>query len=197
MSRLLAATVLALVLSLAAAAPVPREADKPVVYFPTKPGATWVYREGDREFTQRIVKVEDRGGTKVVRVERARRGEAPAPWMVVEVGPRGLVQTHVFADRLDPPQRLLPHPVKPGDRWNLYFYEGREGALRVDVTAAQAEPITVPAGTFSTVRVDAAYDGPRGKETSSRWYAAGIGEVQKTSDGKTERVLVSFSRGKD
>src|SRR5262245_45712121 len=130
--------VLAVIISVAvvlglAAAPAPKDADKPVVYFPTKPGATWVYREGDREVTERVAKVEDRGGTKVVRVERARRGEALAPWMVVEVGPRGLVQTHHIAHRLDTPLQFLPDRVKLGDKWNLYHYEGREGGLRVDV----------------------------------------------------------------
>ena len=64
MTRPLTALVGSTVLvALAPAAPVPKGAEKPPVYFATKVGTEWVYKETDGDVTLRVTAVEDKDGT--------------------------------------------------------------------------------------------------------------------------------------
>src|SRR5690348_4862763 len=72
MSRLLAMMAVFLLVALAPAAPVPKGAGKPVLYFPVKVGAKWVYRTGyptgDEEETREVTRVVEKDGEFVVSV---------------------------------------------------------------------------------------------------------------------------------
>src|SRR4029453_776509 len=67
MTRLvISVPALALLLSLAAAAPVPKGAEKAPLYFPTKVGAKWVYDDDGHKYTMVVTDVEARDGRMVV-----------------------------------------------------------------------------------------------------------------------------------
>src|SRR4051812_37098401 len=86
----IAATAVAVVLGLATAAPVPRGADRPVLYFPTKVGTKWVYRGTSAamtwEVTQVVTAVNDEGGAKVVTVEVRPNGTTADAYRVAVSG---------------------------------------------------------------------------------------------------------------
>lgn len=192
--------------ALAPAAPVPKHLMKgPVYYYPTTPGAKWVYHGGGQDFTLVVSKVEDRKGAKVVSVDLV-DGNQRRPYEVVDVSPAGLVRTVVFFGKPDPPDVLLKAPFNTGDSWPFDHAGGSADLPRITGTRdiAGVEKVAVLAGTFEAVRVDMCFPAvPGGKAKAARskvsaWYAPNVGQVKWTgADGKTVWELKSFTPGKE
>jgi hypothetical protein len=200
--RQLLATLIATALcaALIPAAPVPKPPAKaPAYYYPTKPGAKWVYDTPSGEQVFVVSKVEDRKGTKVVTTEIA-NGKNRTPFEVAEVSAAGLVETDCPTGRLDPPIVRLKAPFKAGDSW-AYDSPGGGGTptIKATCTVAGVEQIKVPAGTFEAVKVNVEYalkDGAR--RVLVDWYAPNVGLVRKADgEGKNIWLLKSFTPGKD
>ncbi len=201
MYRFLAVLLVPVVVAaVAPAAPVPKLAGKGETrYYPTTLGAKWVYTDASGDDVLVISKVEEVKGAKVVTVERV-EGEKRFPFEKVRVSEGGVARVAIPQGEFDPPLVLLSVPFKVGDAWT---YRGAgAGTLAQQRTSAVfgSEKVTVPAGTFDAVRVDAEYTIAFGqatvKHSCSFWYAPGVGLV-KMKDGNAERVLKSFTPGKE
>jgi hypothetical protein len=195
MNRLLTITALTLLAALAPAAPVPRDADKPILYHPVQVGARWTYQTDSGERVLTVTRVEARGGTKVVHVGHVEAGGKVTPFVVMEVSGRGLVQTHTGGHQFDRAMTRFLQPAGPGERWGYHIFFGQKDEQVGTCTRGPVEQVVVPAGTFLAVRVDCAYTFFGAARSAAFWYAADVGEVKMEADGNT-RVLTSFTPGK-
>lgn len=185
---------LALVSALAPAAPVPKGAEKPsVYYFPTTVGTKWVYQTltpFDSTETMVVTKVEAKGEVRIVSSAVVTDDELRPQWDT-EVSPKGLVVLHrVTGD--DSRLCLLKLPLDAHKKWE-YEDPLRRGV--VEVVTSGPEKVTVPAGTFRAVRVVRTFtESIHGLQTTS-WFAPGVGEIKRSSRNFS-RVLKSFTPGK-
>lgn len=164
----------------AAGAPVPKDAGKNVVYFPTAVGAKWVYETAAGELESAVVSEVDKTDGGLI-VSRAGVDGTRTAYTKMIVSADGLQQAREGADDLG---WVLKTNVKAGDSWQM-----PEGGKR---TVHGPEQVKVPAGTFTALRVVWEQNGA----TYTSWYAPGIGEVKrvaKRGDAETvTRALKSF-----
>lgn len=188
MARLIAWCVAVLATVPVLAAPVPKGAGAAPVYFPTTVGAKWVYERDGRgdEIVSVSAAEKVEGGVAVARTAGEGNGTVYAKVVVSATGLR--------QDREGPtgdavPVWLLKTGVRPGDSWEV-----ADGGKR---TVHEPEKVTVPAGTFTAVRV--VWD--REGEQQTFWYAPGIGEVKRVvKRGDNEvvtRALKSYKSNAD
>jgi hypothetical protein len=182
MARFLAGC-LTLLCSLALAAPVPKDAGKNVIYFPTTVGARWVYEDADGETEEVEVYEVEKDGDNFV-VGRRRVGET-TPYTKMIVSAAGLRQ---------PPDRgtekgWVLKALKSGESWEV-----PDGGKR---TVYGPEEVKVAAGTFKALKVVWESEG----RTLTSWYAPSVGEVKRTikrNDVETVyRSLKSFTTKAD
>jgi hypothetical protein len=190
-SRLFAAPVaVAVVLSLAPAAPVPKGAEKSRLYFPTTVGAKWVYQDEGGDVTEVVTAVGQAEEATVVTVGRIGPDGKTVPVAKWAVSERGLFLLEYDGIKRDPPHCYLKLPLQPGVDWD---FELTKPVWRG--SARKSERIQVPAGEYDAIAVDVSV----GKRPPilSYWLAAGIGFVKKTNRENTSRILKSFTPGKD
>lgn len=168
---------------LALAAPVPKDAGKTPIYFPTAVGAKWVYEDTDGETEEVEVYEVEKDGDNVV-VGRRRVGET-VPYTKMIVSADGLRQP---PDREGEKGWVLKSKLKAGESWEV-----PGGGKR---TVSGPEEVKVPAGKYQALKVVWEDDG----RTLTSWYAPGVGEVKRTvkRDGVeiVYRSLKSFTEGK-
>lgn len=205
--RLLLTTILcAALLAVTSAAPVPKDAEKPTLYYPTQKGATWTYRTGDREETFVVTDVQKKDGATIVSVGQIVLGKQD--WVKdVKVSDAGVFE--VVGPR-DKPRPILELPAKAGDVKEIDWVGPRPGKepLKWRKTIGDAEAVKTAAGTFQAISVESAFyrkteDGGRGELRSriKRWFAPGVGLVREVieQDGQAEKeygVMVSFTPAK-
>ena len=192
MRLLLASILCAALLAVTSAAPVPKDASKPVLYFPTQVGAKWVYKEGDSEVVYRITSVAQRG--EVARVTYGKEeGEKFVSEYVMVVSRNGLVME---SDGLDGPLSVLKLPVTPSQTWTEECLSALLGKGKATFTA-EAKDVVVPAGAYRTIRVRSVVSMERlEKEVIHEiWYAPEVGAV-KEAYGHIVRELKSFTPAK-
>lgn len=121
-------------------------------------------------------------------------------WMVSSVGPStgtypnlGSTSTTQLEDQWDPPLLVLPAVVEVGARWqskstqrHTITREGKPPEVTTQTIDRNCEvmlkeELTVPAGTFQTLRVDCAPVG--GVSKAAIWYADGVGLIQYAEPG--------------
>jgi hypothetical protein len=191
------------VLSLAPAAPVPKGADRPVLYFPTKVGTTWVYDNSYSGETEEVLTaVREKDGATIVSVDRVGAHGELFPERRLAVSGRGLYLVQDGKRESEAPCPWIQLPHKPGDTW-------KHGDA--SYWACAVERVRVPAGVYLAVRVDCTgtiplNDGTALKYTSSDWYAAEVGLVKRVAESFQPGlprlpplviVLKSFTPGKD
>ncbi len=170
-------------LSALTAAPVPKDTSPPL-YFPTAVGAKWVYEKvNGPDETVTVSKVETVGGEFVV--SRAGANGNELQYVKVTVSAAGLRQNREDGNGQLVSVDLLRAKFRDGDSWPV-----PDGGKR---TIRGPEPIEVPAGKFTAVKVTWEHDG----QQLTSWYAPGVGEikrVEKIGDGKERvtRLLKSF-----
>jgi hypothetical protein len=194
--------------TIAFAAPVPKQANQPILYHPTQVGTKWVYTFGTEDETHAITDtVETVDGTVVNVVDVDDLGVG-LPWHKLLVSGTGITRIEMFGTKLDPPDTLVRTPGKRGDTWEINATGKRDGLdplrLRKDgnitvigkrkVEMAE-ERINVPAGAFTAIRVEADLAWNGNPRQSTAWYAPGVGLVKLVS-GNIEKVLKSFTLGK-
>jgi hypothetical protein len=192
--------VLAAVLGFATAAPAPKGAEEPTLYFPTRVGAQWVYlwdtkRKEDKDKDPAVVEVvtavEDKEGAKVVTVGRVHTDGKVCPTQKWAVSDRGLFQTaNLIGQPVRAPVCFLKLPHKRDQTWTL----DAPGDNKPTMTASGPERVKVPAGEYDAIRVEQRDQHPDPQTT--RWYAPGVGLVKVTS-GDLLIVLKSFDPGKE
>lgn len=182
------------------AAPLPKGGPPPT-FFPAQVGAKWVWTtEGGRgdpiETTDLVTKVERAAGETKVTVGRVGK-DGDVTWTAVtRESTKGLFRQSSGGLELDPPLPLLRFPVTAGDTWETPAVAATgEGKGRVTVVGV--EEVEVPAGKFKAVRVQVEKN-PKGAptQTSTQWWAEGVGLVKSLPPGGRVMVLKSFSPGK-
>lgn len=98
----------------------------------------------------------------------------------------------VVVGEIDVPYLMLP--PQEGETWEDLEYGG------TCTTGAVDEEVTVPAGTFTCVRVEQAWEGPADGEGSGveyvirRWYAQGVGLVKdETWEGDAKTSMIELT----
>lgn len=203
MPRLLSISLVSFVVGCAAlAAPAPREAKKPPLYFPTAVGTEWTYAAGgDDLYTDTIVEAEQLDGAAIVTVVRF-FSRKPMSTEKIQVASDGLFLLENGHGKHDPPACLLKLPYKPADRWKSYSLPIKSDRGLVKIAAAE-EQVKVPAGTFNAIRVDTEVtnDG-KASRLYTHWYAPDVGVIKYESGedvgGKRPAmVLKAFRLGKE
>ncbi|QJW93187.1 TapB family protein [Frigoriglobus tundricola] len=193
----LVAMVLGPVALAAAPAPVPKAAQKPKYYCPTKLGTKWVYKGDNEERIEEVTAVEKKENGVVITVG-VLVGEKIVPYSKTLVSDKGLFFGTSGLDEKAFPHCLLKLPSKSGDEWG---WEVAEIGRKVTRVTRDGEEVEVPAGKFQTVRVDSEVPiGKQGTQKTTEWYAPEVGLVKSvTRFGGAEdvRTLKSFTPGKD
>ncbi|AWM37875.1 hypothetical protein C1280_13285 [Gemmata obscuriglobus] len=168
------------------AAPVPKDAGKNLIYFPTVVGAKWVYEDerGGEEAVE--VSAVEKDGDELVVSRKGVDGTSTRYTQMI-VSTKGLRQPKdAFNDKPEPVW-VLKCGLRAGESW-----ETPSGKR----TLHEAEEVKVPAGTFKALRVVV----ESGTETLTSWYAPGVGEVKRTQKRcgtvTVIRSLKSFTPGK-
>jgi hypothetical protein len=203
MSRLLGftAAILLLPLALAPAAPIPAGAKKPVLFHPVTE-AKWVYRfygAGDKvgsEVVEVVMSVTHKDGVSYARLGSVFDGKKQHSGLVIAVSGKGLSHAYATSAGFVTTTEILRAPCVAGETWVV-----ERDKAQVDkeqrYTSQGPEEVEVPAGKFSTVRVDTEYvyrDGTSRKDRT--WYAPGVGEVKWEGPEGRLKVLTSFEPGK-
>jgi hypothetical protein len=183
-------------------APVPKGAEPRIVYQPAKLGTTWVYESGKNLFTVKVTSVVVKGDRTTLTLSCGDPGDPKSATEELIVTSEGVFRTALEEHRFDPPMCLLKLPAARGDSWPVKtnwttpdWAPGQRGIeFRGSVLVAGVEKVTVPAGTFEALRVEARND--NGLFLGwHRWYAPGVGMV-KIEDADNTYVLKSFTVGK-
>lgn len=180
----------------APAAPVPRHLfpQNPAYYFPTSPGTTWVYDNGNSLETHIISKVETVEEGRKITIEKVLPG-GRTPYGILIISTSRVIQVEFEGKKLDEPLLWIKTPLKTGDTWDWKFLNGTTGTD----TVRGMEKLEVPGGTFEAVKVDSkmSIGGGGAIVHSTNWYASGVGLLKTSFNGNDQRVLKSFSPGKD
>jgi hypothetical protein len=181
-----------LLLTVAAAAPVPKQA-KPPLYFPTKVGSKWVYQAGDKEWAEVVTKVEETAEGTLVTVAIELPGGKLSEYKKVLLSEKGVFSVY-FHGKLDPPRVALKFPLTPGEE---YAKPDPKAGTSTRTTFHGHGRVEVPAGVYEAVRVDSEQETIDGVRRVQVWYAPGIGLIKSGEVGKPGLVLKSFTPGKD
>src|SRR4051812_48582721 len=136
MPRILA-SCLALLCASALAAPVPKDAGKTSIYFPTTVGAKWVYERDGREDESVVVSAVEKEGDELI-VSRVGADGTSTVYAKMVVSADGLRQVRELTD--GKVGWVLKTKLESGDAWEV-----TDGGKR---TVHGPEDIEVPAGKF-------------------------------------------------
>lgn len=159
---------------------------------PMHPGQRWTYRRIDSWNNQEVERY-----SQIFNIEQS--GKWSVAWGIISSTDAKRLgttteefdaTTHAFADpRISGQYLPLQFPLAPGKTWsfNYKFQSDPETVVTVEQTAlvTRQEDVTVPAGTFKTLRVEhtghykATQPGKswRGRITETFWYAPEVGRV--------------------
>ena len=182
----LAFAVFGLAIILASAAPVPRDADKPLLFYPTAIGTKRVYQWGNgvdkgSGFTTIVSDVKRKDGAWIVTVNIVKGEDHTDPFEVVVVTEKSISYGAVGTAGFQPPLCWLALPAKEGHTWNTHLllaYPGQCDLLKGRITARSVEKVEVPAGTFECIRVEGLGTKNGMQIQDWRWYAIGLGVVK-------------------
>jgi len=198
-------------------------------YFPVVEGASWSYRvesqggPGSR-YEDTVTSVDEEGfviTTRFPGLEKESRWSCTAGGLVslsFGGGPSVSLTTlgsETSFDTQDVAGVTIPSAVEPGDTWRQTFRIHGEGFISDEITATTdgtvriafeaigVEDVSVPAGSFSTLRIDMhvrlAFEIDMGSGSvpfnstveGSSWFAEDFGMVMATSEGDIADTLVS------
>jgi hypothetical protein len=185
---------LALALPFAAAAPVPPDRRPLTDLFPTAVGTKWVYDHDGTEHVFVITAAERKGGETVVTTGLVGADGEAVEYEVLAISPGG-VSCLGGRGRWD----YVRSPHCAGASWESKHVSAGGGEVVRTHTAREPEEVTVPAGKFWAVRVDAVDDYGQEKVRWSHWYMAGVGLIKVTYEDRQRRcvmALKAFTPGK-
>jgi hypothetical protein len=185
-----------------AAAPVPRESQKPH-FFPSRIGTTWVYQKvGGFASSCTITHVEEKSdGARIVTIGWLDDdGEVQTKRRVL-LSSQGLYRLDVARGELDSPMCVLKLPLRPRQSWDFHKKGRKIPEARGTRTAFEPEEVEVPAGKYLAVRVEAKWkytdeDEKDAPWRATEWFAPNIGVVKFVDSDGDEFLLKSFTLGK-
>jgi len=191
-------------------------------YQPLVVGAQWVYQVTDTNNvaytkTSSVVSFEDVGGTyagtMTYKLSETVKSSTQYTWYqstdtdVRRLHDQSLDSTGVLSDddwyapynlRIDE----TPEHLTAGAAWQLTYQDTHISAKKMTtkVTSttenwscdAVAETVTVPAGTFSAVRITRT-DTASGGSAKTQWFVPGVGKVREENNSGHLEVLMSYS----
>jgi hypothetical protein len=167
---------------------------------PTADGTTWEYgRQGiePASLTVRIAGKENVGGKELIRVETLAGDELTMTelWSVTDRGVLRHRITRSDGDPIvfDPPQTLVPAPLRPGVKWELE--DEVEGTrMRQQFTVVGETDVDLAAGKFRAFHLRCEQPWPI-SITIDRWFVPGTGFVKDitTTRGPNGRLLSRVS----
>lgn len=148
-------------------------------YFPLNAGSKWVYKTGDSDVTVAVAGVERADGEDRVRVDtETPSGTKTAEYFVVRLD--GVYRVQVKDEKVAPPVKVLPIPVKVGATWDVNSKLNTQAIKGTFVVKSDRERVTVPAGTFDAILVEGKdFDIAGAKTTIRIWFAKDRGIVQE------------------
>lgn len=191
------ASVILLALALCAPA-FAKEKSRPKAppdYYPMPTGATWNYtwKTADGKtggFDIKVLPPVKEGATTYLLAERKTGQTTLVDWYSK---PEGWVLMHKQVNpnpqapqlQFTPPRQLLKRPLKIGDTWPWTGTGLMNQAIQEESTVEGDESVTVPAGTFSTIRVATRITQGDTITNKKWWFAPGVGMVRSTTDNGT------------
>jgi len=174
-------------LSIAVAAPVPKDAKKENP-FPYTVGTKWEYiHDGDEKkvWVEEVTECEEKDGAITFKVDIT-PDEGEKRFEVYRLKDGELVITATQDGKFDPPMLIAKAGMKAGDEWKSKWTLKAE-CLTVEaettLTVGKAEEITTPAGKFTATPVTRTGEG---EEKVVFWFADGAGMIRQTTDGVKE-----------
>jgi len=171
-------------------------------WMPAEHGTTWTFRDTlDGRVTERSLRAGSLPNEEielVVSVEDAKRrdekvdattiglfdGERLA-W-ILQTTPDEVRQFRSMGMRWHTMELSIPRALKDGATWKAPHTWMSCGFATTERTyTAVAERVTVPAGAFDAIRVDAA----EGSRTTSMWLVKGVGIVKQVAGGRTSELV--------
>lgn len=170
---------------------------KQTVYFATRVGAKWVYKEGKRVESRVVTGVSTNGKDTYVSVSKEDKSGKNAPLWRVKVTAKGLVRLGLRPFEAQPPIVLLKLPIKSGQHWKYLMLDGPVIKEEGTMTCYGPERVTVPAGTFTAVRVVAesivSYSTLLTQPVKTTyWYAPGVGLVKRVDHQGRMLILQEY-----
>jgi hypothetical protein len=145
-------------------------------YFPLKAKSKWVYKVGDNEVTVQVAKVDKEMFQLDTLV-----GKDPktSEWCVVKAD--GVYRTQVKDDKIDPPVKVLPLPVKKDASWDINSKLGAQSIKGTMKIKSVSEKLTIGTATFeNVVLVEGENLDVSGAKTTVRvWFAKDKGIVKE------------------
>jgi hypothetical protein len=169
-------------------------------YFPLKVKAKWTYKVGDNFVDVMVVKSEKKGNEEQYQVDTV-VGKDPKTneWYVVR--PDGVYRTQVKDDKLDPPVKVLPLPIKKDATWDVNSKLGNQTIKGTMKVVSDKDKVKVPAGEFEAVLVEGKDMDVAGNKTTVRiWFAKDKGIVREEfvlqTGEKVTLELAKYEEGK-
>ncbi len=204
MTRCLACTTTLLALGVGCVA-FAQDPTKESPYFPLKKGTTWTYKrilksgEGP-PFTVQVTE-SDKDGTQLETFVKDRDNKDKDKLVASEtvvVTDDGIYRTAINGIKPDAPVCFFKLPPKKGDRWDVdtkIHGQVVKGTFTID-----EEEVTVPAGTYKAIKVEAKDFNIGGAQTTIVcWFAEKVGVVKRSfrvPNGFVVQELEKFAEGK-
>ena len=138
-------------------------------------------------FTIKVVALEKVGDYECYRLEATLR-DKPVGTEHLLSAKNGIFRVRTDRDDVIPPVCILQIPAKKGSSWKGDYKLGGKAAsagFTVDT-----EAITVPAGKFNAVSVQAELNEPTGRVRTTLWFVENVGVVKQTlEEGKRTLTL--------
>lgn len=159
----------------AALAQPPKDADG---FFPTKAKTKWTYNVGDQKVEVTVFGQEKFGTEECTKLETWVSGKVVASELY-SVKADGVYRVKVKDDKIDPPIKVLPLPVKKGDAWKFSSKVGTQTVSGEFKVKDDKEKVKTPAGEFEAVVVEGDQLDVAGTKTTVRiWFVKGKGIVK-------------------
>jgi len=166
--------------------------ETPKFTFPLNPGTVWTYIVGENRFEIRLTKLEKIGKVECARLEMFVEGKSRS---FEHLGIDGnVLARHSFEGKpTTPPIPLLKLPPKPGEKWNV---ESKlDGQLFKGTLAVSEEPVQVPFGKFTAVKVSGVDMDLNGQKFNvTYWFVSGIGMVKQVAELAGQKVIFELEK---
>jgi hypothetical protein len=188
-------------------------------YLPLKVGASWSYNitnaagvTGQGSISVETSESPPAGGDPAFRVRTILIGSGTLVWE--SLSDPGVVRfeaqdlnasgTVLYDKQYSPPiivvDESAPH-LMAGATWTENYTENKKSSKKVKTspetvewtTEAVGESVTVPAGTFSCIRVRRNHTTTKSPSSEVAWYAQGVGKVRETGAGPSNDQTLELS----
>lgn len=193
----LAVATVAVGIARAPAAPVPPDARKPLLYYPTHVGDELVYDRGGSEITHVVTAVEEKDGAKIVSISQVNPGGQPTPFEKMEVSTKGLTRLEITGQKITPPLVMLRIPHPKGDKWEFAASGAWSGEVKGHKVVIGPERLVLSGHTFESIQVDSDYTLNGQQLKATFWYSPGVGMVKLVSAQGVGMTLKLFTPAKE